>query len=250
MNNQHVDKTALSFWFPVLEAAGLPVPKTIMLDMPVKAQECIWKAFDGEDGDEEQSAALKTFIWRVGNAARGHGIPAFLRTDHTSGKHNWRRTCYLDSDDARTIGAHVFAIAEFSEICDMVGLPWSRWAVREYLPIIPLATCPNYEGMPVCREFRFFVDGGQVKCWHPYWPDNAIEQGGVAPDSFDAWRLYQISADVGALAARVAGAIDGAWSVDILETKRGWFVTDLAEASKSYHWEGCPMAEQFGEHGI
>jgi hypothetical protein len=41
--------------------------------------------------------------------------------------------------------------------------------------------------------------------------------------------------------AKAAGcAVGGAWSVDILETKRGWFVTDMAEAEKSFHWPECP----------
>ena len=33
-----IDKTALSYWFPKLEAAGLPVPKTVLLEMPLEAQ--------------------------------------------------------------------------------------------------------------------------------------------------------------------------------------------------------------------
>jgi hypothetical protein len=30
-------------------------------------------------------------------------------------------------------------------------------------------------------------------------------------------------------------AVGGAWSIDILETKRGRHVTDMAEAAKSWH---------------
>lgn len=246
-----IDKTALSYWFPKLEAAGIPVPKTILLDMPLAAQQSIWAALEGNDGTEIETASLKTFLARVATAVREVGTPAFLRTDHTSAKHSWKSTCYLDSADEKTVGAHVFAIAEFSEVCDMIGLPWSRWAVREYLPIIPLAICPKYEGMPVCREFRFFVADGHVKCWHFYWPDNAIEQGGASLQELASLCLSLEPDDaVRSLAARVARFIEGAWSIDILETKRGWYVTDLAEAHKSFHWEGCPMAEQFGEHGI
>lgn len=33
-----------------------------------------------------------------------------------------------------------------------------------------------------------------------------------------------------------------AWSVDVLETRRGWFVTDMAEAARSFHWPGCEHA--------
>jgi len=36
-------------------------------------------------------------------------------------------------------------------------------------------------------------------------------------------------------------AVGGAWSIDILETKRGWHVTDMAEAANSWHeWPECP----------
>ncbi len=47
-------------------------------------------------------------------------------------------------------------------------------------------------------------------------------------------------AEIRSLASRAGAAIGGAWSVDILETTRGWFVTDMAEAHKSYHWPTCP----------
>jgi hypothetical protein len=36
-------------------------------------------------------------------------------------------------------------------------------------------------------------------------------------------------------------AVGGAWSTDLLETRRGWMVTDMAEAHKSWHdWPDCP----------
>jgi hypothetical protein len=94
--------------------------------------------------------------------------------------------------------------------------------------------------MPLCREFRFFVADGEVRCSHPYWPTEAIEQGGASPAlSVELARPENYGA-AAELAQRVSRAIEGAWSVDILETKRGWFVTDMAEAEKSFHWEGCP----------
>jgi hypothetical protein len=42
-----IDKTALSYWFPKLVEAGIPVPKTKIVKMPDKAQKVIWKLFDG-----------------------------------------------------------------------------------------------------------------------------------------------------------------------------------------------------------
>jgi len=43
-------KTALSYWFPKIEAAGIPVPRTKILRMPREAREAIWAAFDGKGG--------------------------------------------------------------------------------------------------------------------------------------------------------------------------------------------------------
>jgi hypothetical protein len=42
--------------------------------------------------------------------------------------------------------------------------------------------------------------------------------------------------------ANAAGrAVGGAWSIDVLETRRGWYVTDMAEAASSWHeWPECP----------
>lgn len=235
------DKTALSYWFPKLEAARLPVPRTIMLSMPGLAMAAIWKAFDGQDGTPEERSAADRFVDDLKLAAEQVGYPIFLRTDHTSGKHEWEKTCFVASPD--DIKQHVFDIVQFSECCGLLGLPWDRWAVREFLPTIPLGVCPDYGNMPICREFRFFVEDDAIRCHHPYWPKESLVQGGVNPEPFYAKLCHLRPGDYADLSdlARAAGrAVGGAWSVDILQTRRGWFVTDMAEAEKSFHWEGCP----------
>jgi hypothetical protein len=246
MIKREEDKTALSYWFPLLHAAGIPVPKTTISLMPVAAQQCIWAGMDGKEGDEP--AALPAFIEHLKLMAQQvGGYPCFLRTDHTSGKHSWDRTCFVKSAD--DLLNHVFALAEHSELCDMIGLPWDTWVVREYLPIIPIAHCPRYINMPVCREFRFFVDDGAIRCVHPYWPIEALEEGDAQADA-DVDAIYaelsKAPADIleiSALACQAGAAVGGSWSIDILETERGWFVTDMAEAHKSFHWVGCAHAD-------
>jgi hypothetical protein len=136
--------------------------------------------------------------------------------------------------------------AEASEIADMIGLPWDTWVVREFLPTMPIGVCPRYGNMPVCREFRYFIEDGRYQCSHPYWPMASLIDGGfdISQHEFDelcAGRtqvLDHIAVDVGANFA-------GAWSIDILETKRGWVVTDMAEAEKSWHWPGCKNEKSF-----
>lgn len=236
------NQNALSYWFPKLEAHGLPVPHTRIIAMPEAAQECMWAGMDGKDEPPESLEAFRAFCDKIRAAATElGGYPCFLRTDHTSGKHRWRDTCHLASSD--DVPQHVFNIIEYSEIHGMFGeLPWSTWAVRELLPVKPFGTCRVYGDLPVCREFRFFVDDGKVLCWHPYWPREALEQGGASP-SLDYDALCVIDPEdfchIEMLATKAGKTIGGAWSVDILETARGWHVTDMARASESFHWPGC-----------
>lgn len=236
-----IDPTAMSYWLPKLEAAGLPVPRTKLFKMPADVQQEIWGAFDGEPG----SGRIAEFAKEVAVLAADFAFPIFLRTDHTSGKHEWKRTCFVER--AADIASHIVTIAEYSDMADMVGLPWDNWAIREMLPTIPLAVCTSFGDMPVCREFRFFVENDVVLCVHPYWPAKALQQGGVGPDAmyfYDALcRMDDAAPDIHRLASSAGTAVGGAWSVDILETRRGWFITDMAEAHKSFHWDGCPMAD-------
>lgn len=236
-----IDKTSLSYWFPLISAAGVPVPKTTILEMPQVAQKCVWKYFNGCEGPPEQTAALESFINDIRQAGESVGAPFFLRTAHTSNKHNWRSACFVA--DPAVIGQHVVDLCEFSECAGFLGLPWDTFVVRELLPTIPFGTCPNYGGMPICREFRFFVNGGEIECSHPYWPLHALRDGG-AVETLDYAELCRMPDETAlrALASAAGAAVGGRWSVDILETARGWFVTDMAEAEKSYHWEGCPNA--------
>lgn len=255
------DRTCLSYWFPKIEAAGLPVPKTKIVSFTDYAtHQGIGRMFDGKEPD----AAGKTFLDRLTDAVNEIGCPCFLRTGQTSNKHNWKNTCYLESPD--DLPQHVYNLMEFSEIADMIGLEWNVWVVRELLPTTPICALPRYGDMPLCREFRCFVDGGEILCVHPYWTRASVEQGfpwkkdgpvddvlGMPteyelPDDFDF--LYNQSRmlsnkehdEVTCLAQTAGAAVGGRWSVDVLDTTRGWFVTDMAEMDKSFHWPGCANA--------
>lgn len=231
-----MDLTCLSYWFPKIQAAGIPVPKTTVIAMPRSAQLSLFgEIFDGRklNGDE------RPFLADIKAAADQVGYPAFLRTGHTSGKHDWDNTCFLSSADQ--IEDHVLSLMEFSELADFVGLPSDIWAVREFLLTTPVATLPRYGNMPLCREFRFFVEGGKVECWHPYWPLGSIEQGGLHID--EATAAFKQMSDIADLAPlfeiaiAASKAVEGRWSVDLLETTRGWYLIDMAEADKSFHYD-------------
>lgn len=235
------DKTALSYWFPKLVEFGIPVPKTIQVRMPAGLLGTMLNIFDGDDPGYD----FPVFVNHIKSACDEIGYPCFLRTDHTSAKHEWSRSCFVQ--DGGRIANHICRIVEYSEICGMFGeLPWEYWAVREYLPIHPFGVCLGYENMPICREFRFFVEDGAVRCFHPYWPLDALELGGA--EDVDYEELCALSEHdevlLRELATCASHAVPGAWSVDILDTERGWFVTDMAEAHKSFHFPGCEQSHE------
>jgi hypothetical protein len=172
--------------------------------------------------------------------------PFFLRTGHTSGKHQWSRTCYVA--DYLALEHHVAALVEESAM-GFPSLPVGTWAVREMVPTSPICYCEGYGGMPVVREFRFFIRGSRIEHSQPYWPPDAVEQG--QPDRSDwAERLEagrRLSLDdlqtLTALTQAAAAAVGGGyWSVDFLQDEDGgWWLTDMAEGEKSFRYEpGTP----------
>lgn len=278
------DRNCISYWLPKVEAAGLPSPRTELV--PVPDYRAVLPILDGKT-----SPAADALCDAIGGAADRIGCPAFLRTGQTSGKHGWKDCCFLTGRAA--VARPVLGLIEFSEMASMFGLPVAVFAVREYLPVRPLATLTAYGDMPLVKEYRLFVGGGRVLGWQPYWPPGAILAGlpGVAlGGGADEWvaggsagaaagirkAAEHLKADpedvvVGkdghgraraatfpgggaafrdlvagldapppeeccALArhAAIAFAGDGAWSVDLLATDRGWFLTDMAEAGHSY----------------
>jgi hypothetical protein len=106
--------------------------------------------------------------------------------------------------------------------------------------------CHAYDGMPVTREFRLFVDGERVTHAQPYWPEQAVADG--RPNrNYGAWRRGLALASkatrherdlLATLASRAGSALGGAWSVDLLQDADGkWWLTDCAVAETSYRYE-------------
>ena len=242
------DKTRLSYWFPTLLAAGLPVPRTVLVEATeeevINAKHLLF--------EDVESKEMHDLVARIKQVTDEIGYPCFLRTDYTSAKHYWDKSCYVTSPDK--LFDHVMEIAAFSEASGLIGMPIDVWAVREYLPVKPMGFCRNYENMPVVKEFRVFVDGNKLECIHPYWPKDALERGQVewlpensfCPEVSLSYLDISNRHRIDYLAEKVGGILGGRWSVDILDVggshvldEYRWYVTDLAEAHKSWHWPDC-----------
>lgn len=235
--------TRISHWFPVV-AEMLPetmYPKTTII--PTGDLEDFYSVFDGKD-----SPTFKDLVTRLQAAAGELGYPVFLRNDMTSGKHVPGAPCIVHSPDA--IGRGVFEIAEFEAMSFMQGVGNDVWCVREYLPV--LASMRAFKawsakpGLPISRERRIIVRGGEVVDQFPYWPKKALNDAthmdgsALTPDEF-AVRFENIShvydhdlREISEWSEAIARALTGDWSVDWMYTATGWCLIDMAEADKSW----------------
>jgi hypothetical protein len=226
----------LADWYPLLAKAGIPTPRTHI----IKTNADLTLLFDGvlPDGFDD-------LVTGIQDAAADVGYPAFLRTGHGSGKHDWANTCFLRSP--QDVPAHVAALVDWSYAVDLVGLPTDTWVVRELLPLRPAFVA--FAGLPVTRERRYFINAlGQVTGHHPYWPAAALAEsnprGRTGPLAPEAWQplLADINvetdeevAELTALTERVAAVVHGDWSVDWLYVEgRGWVCIDLAHFERSW----------------
>lgn len=224
-----MDRNCLSYWYPKI-ANHVPTPDTFFVRVADG-----WRLADLLAGGS--CWYFESLCEMLRGAAEVVGTPCFLRTGQGSGKHNWKDCCYVT--DAPAIGRHVMNLVEWSHRVALMGLPHDVWVVRKMLPTRPAFHCARYGGMPVVREWRYFVDGPKVLYGIPYWPEVALGQGG--PD-VAGWRdhLTDLHAEIsgGAALANEAGArVGGRWSVDVLDTTDGPHVTDMAVAERSWGWE-------------
>lgn len=230
MNMELRGQNCLSYWFPKIMDL-VPVPKTEIIHTSVNLIETVTQP-------DVMPKGFDDFIKQLGDACDEMGYPCFLRTGHTSGKFEWRDTCFVASREV--LPAHVAALVEYSECVDLIGLPYHVWAVRELLPTRSYGTA--FRGMPVCKEFRVFVEGPQVRCWHPYWPENSFK-GNLPAEYNELCKLEEEDQRIVLdMASKVGYMMNNQWSVDVLLTDRGWYVTDMARAESSWHWPECPNA--------
>lgn len=240
----HDPRNSLSYWYPLLRAAGFPVPRTEI----VRTRWPLISWLLDQQMSDAELGKYKSFLRGLSKKADAIGYPCFLRTGHTSAKHQWKDTCYIADRDQ--IPKAVLNLVEFSSMVTP-SLPCDVWAVRELLPTTPVAY--SRRGMPLCREFRVFASSGAVHCMHPYWPLDAIRKelgsdcGKVADAIFDELSLisHVYVRTIRSMAEDVSRKLTGSWSVDFLETHRGWYVIDCAMAADSYHYEGCEWKAKF-----
>lgn len=112
MTSPHSHHNDIIYWYPILKLLRVPTPKTILIDPRVNLMEIVL--------DNKEDKGYDYFIKRLKLAASQIGYPCFLRSGHTSHKHDWKDSCYLTEESQ--IKGHINTLVEFCACCDMFGL--------------------------------------------------------------------------------------------------------------------------------
>ena len=236
-----VDYNDMAYWYPKIKDL-VPTPKTEIIETDV----VLGHFLDDKtpDGFDDFKELLCQAIERLG------GCPLFLRSGHTSAKHDWKQSCYLQS--LSDLVQHICYIINYSACADFCGLPYQTWVLRELLPTTPIFTAFN--NMPITQEFRYFVKDGKIVHRQPYWPPEAFTQeylhSAPLPDDWQQ-RLDNISDyskfdnKLTKMTELVGDAIGGYWSVDWLQSGGQWYLIDMAKGDESYKWN--PVYDDNGE---
>ena len=166
-------------------------------------------------------------------------FPLFIRTDQTSGKHDYKDTCYVESLDK--LDENINNLICVNRTTNVFGLPFTSLIVREFIEL-DWKFKAFWGKMPVAPEVRIFVRDEKVECIHPYWFEDAIN--GMTDQ--DDWRHLLIEINqraekdyfiLGKNAIEFNKVVEGYWSVDYALGKDGeWYLIDCAHGDASYHY--------------
>ena len=245
------DKNSMLYWYPKIKDLPIPMPKTEFFIIPKKyfpdiywSEKKVWKML--KDNEKE-----------IKKIARKIGYPLFLRTDQASGKHDWKRTCYVEKEE--DLLQHAMNVIEFNMMADIVGtLPYKALVFREFIEMDSKFVA-FYGDLPINPERRYFIKDGKVVEHFPYWIEDAIERGSFKEKLPKNWRsiLREINREteeevklLTRYAQMVANRFKGYWSVDFCRAKDGtWYLIDMALGKDSWHPKRKPVSV-FSQEGI
>jgi len=248
-----MDKTSMRYWYPRIKDMSIPQPRTELI--PNTDDDDITALLSDTEADTMSEMELRSHINipLVERTCENLGYPVFLRSDYTSHKHDWKRSCFVTCKE--DIIPHIQNILEFSVLANIFGgIPFTAIAVREYIPMAQIFTAFG-RGMPVNPEWRFFIDNGQILCSHWYWTEPAIQFPSIRTWKSLMFKARNKSIEDGGNrkcethAWAISNILPGKWSVDFCLGANGiWYLIDMAESFKSWHPEDCHNHKLIRQH--
>ena len=222
-------------WLPKITYDGLPVPRT---EIVLYNHRDIVNMLEGR-----KSETYDKLIKQIGETANYIGYPSFVRTDLASAKHDGEKSYLIRR--AEDVVNVICKTVEDNELKFWMGdeIP-KAFLVREFLKLD--APFKAFGGLPISREWRYFANENGVICYHPYWPEDAIEFYGENKEP-DNWKemLAELHKEKNAdtlekMAIQAAKVCGGNCSVDFAMDETGkWWLIDMAQANRSWHWPNC-----------
>lgn len=237
------DYTRMGYWWPLVFDIDVPKPVTKIIPLTKEAS----MAFVYPDSaDPKAIDALKKAVADVRNEAKTlFGFPVFMRTDLISGKHDWKNSCFVASEN--NINRCIVGLAEANSLAEVVP---EAVVLREYIPLESAFTA-FFGDMPVAKERRYFVRNGRVQCHHPYWPEDSIVF--FKDNEPNNWRekLAELNRETDeeitlltGYAEKLASVLNDYWSLDFAKGKDGvWYFIDAARGELSWHPKGGNQCE-------
>lgn len=227
-----MNKTSMLYWWPLTRELDIPQPKT---EIAIQKEIKDWfPILDHGLNKEDKEIVLQK--------ASLIGYPLFMRTDHSSAKHDFTRTCFVP--DSASLFQNIFNLFE-TNYCH--NLYPEALILREYIELD--WKFKAFQDLPIAPERRYFISDGEVICHHPYWSESAIEfYTHNISESYPA-RLYwhetlsdmntESKEEIALLkgrAQKIAMVLEGEFSVDFAKGKNGhWYFIDAASAIQSWH---------------
>lgn len=233
----NTDKSSFIYWYPKIKGK-MDTPKSIIIP------------FTSEDGNKilnDDTNALCDLCDTIIHELRENNIkfPIFFKTDYYAAKWYWSDSCFIESKE--DLGKNILYLLTMNQEDD--DRPINALVFKQYIQTETKFFAFN--GMPVCKERRYFIENKKVLCHHPYWEQESIEF--FNEDYPENWEELlntiniETSTEVEYLthaAERFAELIDdnGYFSVDFMQgIGNTWYVIDCAEGHKSYHNEDCEV---------
>lgn len=265
------DYNSLLYWFPkIKEIKDLNIPKTYYIEFPRNL---------GTSDEKFKYLNRKDIKEQVYKFCDKLGYPLFVKTDFFSGKHNWKKTCFVSQKE--DLYPHIFNIFEMSDCVSIIGLPIFAIVFRKYIPLY--SNFKFFHGeLPISKERRFFIKDGNIQCKHPYWFSDVFKKyvslksnlkEGLSFQLLDSDKKEKLENEIirgeselrdiefklqllnkesedekvilEKMAKSVADVFSGYWSIDFAYSQDGkWYLIDMARGEDSFHLPDCEFASK------
>lgn len=226
--------SSLLVWYPKLQK--LPIPQ-IRTEIVKTGYEPL-SQFVRKDKPMSEDLWLKLYhaMDMIG------AYPMFMRSDQASGKHNWKRTCYIESKN--DLKQHLYDLIEEHEMQNMGGeLGYEAIVFREFLDLETGFKC-FYGDFPVNKEVRCFIKNRKVQSLRHYWVKQAVAEGDPQDKNWES-KLEKLKTyskrdieEIKEQLSEVCKVFSEYWSVDFAKSKEGiWYLIDMARGEVSYQSE-------------